>query len=457
MTDRRKRVSGLLFALVALGALAVAPATLPAASHVILVSIDGFAAYHLYNQELLLPNIRELIDAGVWAASSETVFPSVTHPSHTTMVTGVKPRRHGVLSNWLVNRKTGEEFHPTNKSRKDVVRVPTIFDAAKAKGLTTAAFMWPETKDDPSIDFNIPEVFTPDRRADVSAVDPKLLDELRGAGVPIDYYFRWFGAERHGAGDAILAEGAAYVIRRYKPNLLALHILVTDKTQHARGPHHYLSQAALTMADYCVGILLDAVKESGIADQTTFIITADHGFHSVYSEVNVRPVFEKAGLLDKVSLHGGGWTIAVELRKRFDLGRDMPALENAFAELRRLKIVRKVVSPDEMHDLGQPRFEESEYARGHYLLIPDIDTHLVADRTSSSTERRPKKKPSHGHGYLPEHPRMYPALVLSGAGIKKGVTIGHTKNLNIAPTIAHLLGLEMNNVSGKVLRDALTE
>ncbi|MCP5119124.1 MAG: alkaline phosphatase family protein, partial [bacterium] len=107
----------------------------PAAEHVILVSIDGFAAYHLYNQELLLPNIRELIDQGVWAASSETVFPSVTHPSHTTILTGVLPRVHGVLSNGLVNRETGESFHPTNKPRKEVVKVPTLFDAAKAKGL----------------------------------------------------------------------------------------------------------------------------------------------------------------------------------------------------------------------------------------------------------------------------------------------------------------------------------
>ena len=52
---------------------------------------------------------------------------------------------------------------------------------------------------------------------------------------------------------------------------------------------------------------------------------------------------------------------------------------------------------------------------------------------------------------------MYPALVVSGAGIKRGVTIGHTSNLDIAPTIAHLLGLEMRNVSGRLLREALAE
>jgi predicted AlkP superfamily pyrophosphatase or phosphodiesterase len=427
------------------------------AKHVVLVSIDGFAAYHLYNQELLLPNIRELIGTGVWFGSSETVFPSVTHPSHTTIVTGVEPRLHGVIGNGMVNRRTGERFHPTNKRRKEIVRVPTIFDAAKAKALRTASFFWPETRDDPSIDHNIPEVFTPQQKGDITAVSAKWIDELKSANVPIDLYFRWYGTERQGAGDAVLAEAAAYTIEKYKPNLLAIHFLVTDKAQHEHGPHHYLASAALTMADYCVGILRRAVQKAGIERETAFVITADHGFHSVHHEINVRPVFEKAGLLEKVRLHGGGWSMAVELTERFDRAADLPVLEKAFAALRAEGIVRRIAGPEDMHKLGLPRFEESEYASGHYLLIPDIDSYLVSDAASSSTAPRPRKTPAHGHGYLPQHPRMYPALVLSGAGVKRHVTMPHAQNVDIAPTIAHLLGLEIGKVSGKVLREALTQ
>lgn len=448
---RRKTIFLLLFALLAAATCAAAST----ADHVILVSIDGLAAYHLYNQELLLPNLRKLIDSGVWASGSETVFPSVTHPSHTTILTGVEPRRHGVLANWMVNRETGEEFHPTNVRRTEVVRVPTIFDAAKAKGLTTAAFFWPETKDDPAIDYNVPEVFTPERRADIGAVDPRLMQEFRDAGIPIDSYFHWFGTERQGAGDAILTEAAAHVLKKYKPGLLALHILVTDQVQHRHGPHHYLSQAALSMADYCVGILLNAVEEAGILERTAFVITSDHGFHSVYSEVNIRPAFERAGLLSKVALHGGGWSMAVELGERFDRRADMPALEKVFVDLRERGFLRRVVGPEDMHALGQPRFEESPYARGHYLLIPDIDTQIVADDSSPSLQRRPRRTPSHSHGYLPDHPRMLASLVLSGAGIRRGINISRTKNLDIAPTIARLLGLELKGVSGRVLEEAL--
>jgi predicted AlkP superfamily pyrophosphatase or phosphodiesterase len=431
--------------------LLAAAALVRAANHVVLVSIDGFAAYQLLDQELLVPNIRELIGQGAWFASSETVFPSVTHPSHTTIVTGVEPRLHGVVGNRLVNRRTGEDFHPTNKARKEVVRVPTLFDAAKAKGLTTAALFWPETRDDPAIDYNIPEVFGPDGRAEMSAVNAALLDELRTAGVPIDLYFRWYGTERQGAGDAVLAEAAAHLIEKRKPNLLAIHVLVTDKAQHEHGPHHYLARAAFTMADHCVAVLRRAVERAGIADRTTFILAADHGFHSVYHELNVHPAF--AARDGKVRLHGSGWTIAVELTERFEKGADMPALDQAFGELRARGI--RVAASEDMHGLGLPRFEESDYARGHYLLIPDIDTYLVADAKSAASDRRPRRAASHSHGYLPQHPRMYPMLVLSGAGVKRGLTLPHARNIDIAPTAARLLGFEMPKTSGRVLEEAL--
>jgi predicted AlkP superfamily pyrophosphatase or phosphodiesterase len=428
---------------------------LQAAKHVVLITIDGFAAYHLYNQELELPNIRRMIGEGVWAASSETVFPSVTHPSHTTIVTGVEPRLHGVLSNSLFNRETGERFHPTNKRHAEIVKVPTLFDAAKKKGLTTAGFFWPESKDDPAVDFNIPEAFTGESKGDISAAKPAFVAELQKAGVPIDLYFRWYGSPRQAAGDAILAEAAGYVIRTHKPNFLAIHILVTDEAQHERGPHHYLAQAALTQADYCVGLLRAAVEQAGIAADTTFIVTADHGFHSVYHQLNIRPAFEKAGLLDRIELRGGGWQMGVVLKDTFDRRQDQPKLEKAFAELRAMKNIARIVPPEEFHALGQPRFEESPYAFGHYLIIPDIDTYLVADAKDPTMERKVKDPPSHSHGYLPQHPRMYPSLVLFGSGIKKAETIGHVRQIDIAPTVARLLGLEMSNMSGRVLEEAL--
>ena len=114
-------------------------------NHVVLISVDGFAAYHLQNSELHLPNLRELINRGVWAKNSQTVFPSVTHPSHATLITGLSPRKHGVLGNQMTNRETGKSYPIYERTRKEAIRVRTLFDAAKDAGLVTAAFCWPES------------------------------------------------------------------------------------------------------------------------------------------------------------------------------------------------------------------------------------------------------------------------------------------------------------------------
>ena len=424
------------------------------ARHVILVTIDGFANFHLKNPAVDLPVIRTLASGGVEAESGETVFPSVTHPSHTTLLTGVRPLRHGVIGNRLTNRVTGERFHVTNLDRIASVKVPTLFDVVRGAKLPTAAFYWPETKNDPSIDFNVPEVFTPESRADITAVPPAVLGELRGAGVPIDDYFRYYGDPfLMGTSDVALARAAAHAIQARKPALLAIHLLLTDEVQHELGPAHYRSQAALTSADHAVGILVDAVKAAGIADHTAFVITADHGFATIDKQVNLAPVFADLG--DAVTLHPQGWSLYVERTPQFDAARHQPALDEAFRKAAGLPGVARVVRSTEFHALGIPTYDESPYIAGQDFVLGDVDTFLTADPGNASTAPVPLNPPSHSHGYLPTHPKMFTSVVLSGAGIRRGATIGHVRSIDIAPTIARLLGLEMKDVEGRVLTEAL--
>jgi hypothetical protein len=122
---------------------------------------------------------------------------------------------------------------------------------------------------------------------------------------------------------------------------------------------------------------------------------------------------------------------------------------------RNLEGVARVVGPEEFHKLGLPRYEENPHVPGQYLIIADIDTYLVSQESSSSTARVRKATPAHSHGYLPDHPRMFPSLVLSGFQVRKGVRLGHTSNYVIAPTISHLLNLEMTGFSSGTLREAL--
>lgn len=456
----RRAIAALSLLSLSMAALWTAPTAgrpAPLDRHVILVTIDGFANFHLKNPALDLPVVRGLARAGVEAESGETVFPSVTHPSHTTLLTGVRPLRHGVVGNRLTNRLTGERFHVTNLDRTKSVKTPTLFDLVRRAGRPTAAFYWPETKNDPSIDFNVPEVFTPESRADIDAVPKAVLEELRQAGVAIDDYFRYYGdGFLMGTSDHVLAHAAAHAIRTRKPALLAIHFLLTDEVQHELGPNHYRSHAALSSADHAVGILAEAVKAAGIADKTTFVVTSDHGFATIDKRVNLAPVFADAALRDVVRLHPQGWSLYVERLAGFDPARHQTALDDAYRRTLALPGVARLIRSAEFHAIGLPTYDESPFIAGQDLILGEIDTFLTADAAGGSTDRVPLVPPRHEHGYLPGHPAMHTSVVLSGRGVRTGARIGHVRAIDIAPTIASLLGLDMAGVEGRVLTEALT-
>ncbi len=436
-------------------ALLLASACLSAAEsqHVFLVAIDGLANFHLSNPDLVLPNLRALIGAGALARSSEAVFPTVTHPNH-SMITGVTPRLHGVTGNDIPDHKSGLMIPGNSLPRTKIILAPTIFDAAKKKGLRTAAFDWPEVVDDAAIDYNLVMRVKPGERnqkLDRNA----FFAELKADGVPVDWVeiYRTRG-ELAGVADAILVEAAAHTIRKHKPNLLAIHIDLPDHEQHAYGFTHPIALASLTKADAMLGQMVRAAREAGIAERTTFVVVSDHGFASVYDEINIRPFFEKAGIENKVRFFEGGWAPFLGLEPDFDRAKDGPKLEEAFAALRRLPNIVRIYSSEEFPSLGLAKFTPDGRTRGEYLIAADVATYLVW-AADDSTERRKRQRPAHGHGYLATHPQMKAMLLLSGAGVKKDFRLGDVRQIDVAPTIAALLGLEFGSVEGRALTEAL--
>src|SRR5687768_14082783 len=106
VTFRAAVLVPLLFALAGCskfpGARAEKPGT--AADHVVLITIDGFAAYLLDDPQVSAPTIRQLIAEGTVAEGLRPSNPSVTWPNHTTLITGVRADRHSVLFNGVLHR-----------------------------------------------------------------------------------------------------------------------------------------------------------------------------------------------------------------------------------------------------------------------------------------------------------------------------------------------------------------
>ena len=171
--------------------------------------------------------------------------------------------------------------------------------------------------------------------------------------------------------------------------------------------------------------------------------------------MNVMPLVAEPALEGRVNWQADKWYLFAEQTAAFDPPRDGPVLDRVLARLAAARHIARVFGPDDMAALGYPEYGQSPYARGHHIVAADIDTHLVLDPVDPSTSRRLKAKPYHGHGYLPSHPAMYPALLWSGAGIAPGRRLGHVRNIDVAPTIAEILKVSLPDAEGRVLRAAL--
>src|SRR3954452_21340523 len=159
---------------------------------VVLVSLDGFAQFSLDDPASDLPTLRRLAREGAVADGGMTCsFPTVTWPNHTTLVTGVTPARHGVLANSVFDRAKGETLpllvDPV-LDKDQIVRVPTLYDAAHAAGLRTAGVVWPATRNARALDLVLP-----DMGGDLfeKFSTPAWRDELRAEGLPLDRYAAW--------------------------------------------------------------------------------------------------------------------------------------------------------------------------------------------------------------------------------------------------------------------------
>src|ERR1041384_119047 len=159
-----------------------------AAPAVVLLSIDGLKPDYVIEADkhgLKIPNLRRLLAEGAHAGGVQGVLPTVTYPSHTTMLTGVAPARHGIFYNTT--------FDPLRKNYDgwywyaEDIRVPTLWDVATKAGLITASIDWPVNVSAP-VTYNIAQVWrasTPDDRKLIRALStPGLVAEIERAVGP---------------------------------------------------------------------------------------------------------------------------------------------------------------------------------------------------------------------------------------------------------------------------------
>jgi arylsulfatase A-like enzyme len=228
-------VAVLILVLHAASSSAAAQTTRPVAAieRVVIISIDGGRPDLLLRGDC--PTIRSLMEAGSYTFWARTTAMSITLPSHTSMLTGVTPNKHGIF--WNDDLPLSEPVYP---------KFPTVFEVAHTAGYSTAMVAG-------KIKFK-----TLDR--------PGTIDWMWLPEATVDTNF-----------DTAVADHAAEVLREHNPQLLFVHFPGTDVIGHAKGWGSPEQMQEFAVVDHGIGQILRALDELGLRDHTAVLVTADHG------------------------------------------------------------------------------------------------------------------------------------------------------------------------------------
>lgn len=403
--------------------------------HVILITIDGMRAEMVTDSTMPSPNLKRMKRDGMFVERIKGITPTATYPSHTTIITGVKPAQHRIYYNspFTDNRQEAVSYWYA-----DSIKATTIWESASCNGLTVASLFWPVSVGAKAIRYNIPEYWSVKPVANqLEYIKPYctpagLLDELeREATGKLNH-------ENFGAGsmnrDARTAAMANYLMNTYKPNLMTVHLITTDYAQHATGLKSDRVSAAVGGADHAVGLILENLERNKLLDSTTVIVCGDHGFVDYSQSIAPNIWLVQEGLLSekpggewKACFHGAGAMMFLYLKDK----NDQATLKKIRKKLNLLpastRALFRIVEKDELTAVGcDPKVA--------LALEPIKGVAVATARTGADVIQKSGGK----HGYLSGIDPT--TLVAFGCGIEKK-EIKVMNQTDIAPFVMNLLGI----------------
>jgi predicted AlkP superfamily pyrophosphatase or phosphodiesterase len=421
-----------------------------AAAPVVLISIDGLLPETYLEPDrlgLAVPNLRALVREGVHARGASSVMPAITFPAHTTMVTGVSPNRHGVLSNEVFDPDGalggGWYWHASD------VKVPTLFHLVRAAGLKSAAVTWPATAGGP-IDLNLPDMYPV-----ANLREARNLVSLARAGLPPAL------ADVIPTPEQLVRmrdETRVKVALRFleqRPDLLAVHLLELDDAQHTYGPRSPQAMAMTEKIDGHLGTLLEGLRASSRLEETTVVLVSDHGFLPVEREVRVGTLLRTLGLLEVDAL-GKLKTWRAFFWPQGGSGAIYLHPEATAEDRRKLDEAIKLLQSNPAYGVGRV-FRGAEIPAlgglgGAYAVLDALPGFCFARALDAPQLVGEKIGGVHGHHF--DRPELRAAFVMRGPGIKKNKAIGLVRLMDVAPTVGKVLGVDLGKVEGRVLKEA---
>ena len=427
----------------------------PAAAHpLLLISVDGLRPGDVLEADkrgLKIPTLRRFVRDGAYASGVRGVLPSLTYPSHTTLITGVSPARHGIFGNTT--------FDPLQINAggwywyASAIKVPTLWQAAKGAGLSVGNLHWPVSVGALGVDWNLPQYWRTGHDDDATLLaalaTPGLLAELeRSQGEPYAQ-----GIVEDIDGDENRARFAVRLIAAHAPQFLTVYYTAYDHQQHQDGPDTASAHAVLERIDAAVAKVIAA--EQKVHPDAVIALVSDHGFAPVSRETNLFRAFIDAGLItlgpdgrvqswEAMPWPSGG-SAAIVVARPGDI-----ALQKKVSDvLNRLKAdpssgIAEILIPIEIGQAG-----------GNPLASFYVNFKIGTSAGGFADQGKglfgaPKNKGT--HGWFPAAPEMRATFLIMGPGVPKGRALGEIDQRAIAPTLARIMGASLRTAEVPGLR-----
>ena len=407
----------------------------------VVISLDSLGFRDLDELAYLVPHISQMMKRGTWVKRVRGIFPRLTYPSHTSIITGQYPAVHGIVNNTkLQPQRLSPDWY---WYRKDVQATP-LYDVAHDAGLTTAAFLWPVTAGS-QIDYNLAEIF-PNRiwtnqvLVSLKASSPLFLLQMNHR----------YGHLRHGIKqpwlDDFITACAVDTLKNKQPDLTLVHLVDMDSMRHRYGVRSAQAQHALQRLDRRVAQLVQATRDAGIYDHTNFVLLGDHYQINVQKMIHLNMLFAKQGWLTPLAgktTYRNDWRVTAKT-----CDGETYIYTRGYVNTGRLKqLIAGVEGVEHIYDgaeavkLGaDPRCTFLVEAKPGYYFTDEVNRPAVVedvDPDSLGTHDRYQGV----HGYGPSQLGYFTTAVFAGPDINQGATVAGAHLVDEGPTFAQLLGL----------------
>ncbi|MFT3762384.1 MAG: ectonucleotide pyrophosphatase/phosphodiesterase [Pseudoxanthomonas sp.] len=372
-------------------------AAAPHPDPLLLVSIDGLRAADV----AAMPTLSKLAADGVRAESMQSSYPSLTFPNHYTLVTGLRPDRHGIVNNTMRDPELGD-FSLSNREAVADGRWwdggEPVWVGAKKAGLRSATMFWPGSE------------------AEIRGVRP---DDWRPFDADV--------APRQRVEQVL-----AWLDRppAQRPDLITLYFDQVDHEEHLHGPDSTEADQSRALIDDALAQLLAGLEARGLRARLNLIVVSDHGMAAVPPGHAI--AVEDIAPPDLAEVIGMGQVVGLQPRAGSESAFEAALDEGVLGRHAHHECWRKADLPARWHYGANPRIP---------AVVCQTDEGWNAAPRAVIAKYRDNEGTRGSHGYDPALASMQAMFVADGPAFRDGVVLPRFDNVDVYPLLARLLGI----------------